>query len=174
MKDYYKILGTDKKASVTEIKKQFRIKALLTHPDKTKKDTRVEFIEVYEAYAVLSDKKKRAEYDRLYDLFFPSTADVREEELKIDLRQIEEKAKVYADNFRMFDKEILGLLLFELFFSVDDLLFASLVTIIFGLWTIGKGLMAMDFGYSMVGLGLTLVGLFFGRLKVNRVIKTSR
>lgn len=174
MKDYYKILGVDRKASGTEIKKQFRIKALSTHPDKTNKDTKTEFIEVYEAYAILSDKKKKERYDGLYDLFFPSQTEVKEDDLKFDLNQIDEKGKVYAENFKIFDKEILGRLLLELFFSVDDLLFASVVATFFGLWTIGKGLFTLDLGYSIVGLILTLVGLFFGQLKVNRVIKTSR
>lgn len=173
MKDYYKILGVDRKASGTEIKKQFRIRALSTHPDKTNRDTKIEFLEVYEAYVVLSDKKRKKNYDGLYDLFFQSQVQVKADELKIDLTQIDERGKVYAENFGVFNKEILRRLLLELFFSVDDLLFASAVATFFGLWTIGRGLLTLDFGYAIVGLILTLIGLFFGKLKINSVIRSD-
>lgn len=63
MKDYYKILGVDKSASQAEIKKAFRKLAHAYHPDK-KGGNEARFKEVSEAYAVLSDEKKRAQYDR--------------------------------------------------------------------------------------------------------------
>ena len=62
MKDYYEILGVTKTASEEEIKKAFRSLAHKYHPDKKGGDEK-KFKEVSEAYAVLSDKKKRAEYD---------------------------------------------------------------------------------------------------------------
>jgi molecular chaperone DnaJ len=62
MKDYYSILGVSKSASEEEIKKAFRTLAHKYHPDKKGGDE-AKFKEVSEAYAVLSDKKKRAEYD---------------------------------------------------------------------------------------------------------------
>ncbi len=62
MKDYYEILGVTKTASEDEIKKAFRTLAHKYHPDKKGGDEK-KFKEVSEAYAVLSDKKKRAEYD---------------------------------------------------------------------------------------------------------------
>ena len=62
MKDYYEILGVAKGASESEIKKAFRALAHKYHPDKKGGDE-AKFKEVSEAYAVLSDKKKRAEYD---------------------------------------------------------------------------------------------------------------
>lgn len=62
MKDYYKILGVDKAASQDEIKKAFRKLALEHHPDKNGgKDEK--FKEINEAYSVLSDTKKRQQYD---------------------------------------------------------------------------------------------------------------
>ena len=61
-KDYYEILGVDKKASKEDIKKAFRKLAHQYHPDKKGGDE-VKFKEVNEAYQVLSDDKKRAEYD---------------------------------------------------------------------------------------------------------------
>lgn len=62
MKDYYKILGVNKDATDDEIKKAFRKLAHAYHPDKSGGDE-AKFKEVSEAYAVLSDKKKRAQYD---------------------------------------------------------------------------------------------------------------
>ena len=63
MKDYYKILGVEKNASEEEIKKAFRKLAHAYHPDKSGGDE-AKFKEVSEAYSVLSDKKKRAQYDQ--------------------------------------------------------------------------------------------------------------
>ncbi|MBU1193705.1 MAG: DnaJ domain-containing protein [Proteobacteria bacterium] len=63
--DYYKILGVDKKADASEIKKAYRKLALKYHPDKTKGDKALEdkFKKISEAYAVLSDSEKRNQYD---------------------------------------------------------------------------------------------------------------
>ena len=62
MKDYYQVLGVERSASEDDIKKAFRKLAQKYHPDKKGGDE-AKFKEVSEAYAVLSDKKKRAEYD---------------------------------------------------------------------------------------------------------------
>ena len=62
MKNYYDILGVEKNSSDEEIKKAFRKIAHKYHPDKQGGDEK-KFKEASEAYAVLSDKKKRAEYD---------------------------------------------------------------------------------------------------------------
>lgn len=62
-KDYYKILGVEKGASKDDIKKAFRKLAHEYHPDK-KTGNEAKFKEVNEAYQVLSDDQKRAQYDR--------------------------------------------------------------------------------------------------------------
>src|SRR3989338_3424367 len=62
MKNYYDILGVPKTASEEDIKKAFRKLAHKHHPDKKGGDE-AKFKEESEAYSVLSDKKKRAEYD---------------------------------------------------------------------------------------------------------------
>jgi len=61
-KDYYSILGVSKSATKEEIKKAFRSLAHKHHPDKEGGDEK-RFKEIGEAYSVLSDDKKRAEYD---------------------------------------------------------------------------------------------------------------
>jgi len=65
-KDYYKILGVDRKASLAAIKKAYRKLARKCHPDLNPGDKQAEirFKEIQEAYAVLSDPKKRSQYDQ--------------------------------------------------------------------------------------------------------------
>lgn len=69
-KDYYKILGVDKKASADDIKKNYRKLSLKWHPDKwasksdkEKKTAEEKFKDIAEAYSVLSDENKRKQYD---------------------------------------------------------------------------------------------------------------
>jgi len=66
-KDYYKILGVEKTASVADIKKAFRKLAVKYHPDKNPGDKKAEekFKEINEANEVLSDAEKRKKYDEL-------------------------------------------------------------------------------------------------------------
>jgi len=74
-KDYYKILAVDKNANEEEIKKAYRKRAMVHHPDRhsgateaEQKDHEHKFKEVGEAYAILSDEKKRRMYDSGQDL----------------------------------------------------------------------------------------------------------
>lgn len=67
-KDYYKILGVNKSSSEEDIKKAYRKLAHKYHPDKPGGDE-AKFKEVNEAYQVLSNKEKRAQYDRFGRVF---------------------------------------------------------------------------------------------------------
>src|SRR3990167_6898789 len=66
-RDYYKILGIARNATKEEIKKAYRGLAHKFHPDKGGDEAR--FKEVNEAYQVLSDEKKRAQYDQFGSVF---------------------------------------------------------------------------------------------------------
>jgi molecular chaperone DnaJ len=67
-RDYYEVLGVSKNATIEEIKKAYRALAIKCHPDKVsedkKKDAEEKFKELSEAYAVLSDSKKKVQYDQ--------------------------------------------------------------------------------------------------------------
>jgi curved DNA-binding protein len=70
-KDYYKLLGVDRKASEDEIKRAYRKLAMQYHPDRNPGDKKSEekFKEINEAYQVLSDPTKRSRYDQLGDSY---------------------------------------------------------------------------------------------------------
>lgn len=65
MSDYYKILGITKDSNQIQIRKAFRELALQYHPDKNKnsEESKVKFMELVQAYEVLSDEKARERYD---------------------------------------------------------------------------------------------------------------
>ena len=75
-RDYYDILGVSKNASQDEIKKAFRKKARQYHPDVNKdnpKEAEAKFKEANEAYEVLSDETKKAQYDQFGHAAFDGT-----------------------------------------------------------------------------------------------------
>src|SRR6267142_1248243 len=78
-RDYYEVLGVERKSSEEEIKKAYRKLAVKFHPDKNPGDPQAEekFKEIGEAYDVLMDADKRAAYDRYGHAAFSSGAGPR-------------------------------------------------------------------------------------------------
>lgn len=77
-KDYYKILGVSEDTTVEQIKSAYRKLALKFHPDRNptnRKEAEEKFKEISEAYYVLSDPKKRKEYDEIKSGRFAFTGD---------------------------------------------------------------------------------------------------
>ena len=73
-RDYYEVLGVSKTATDEEIKRAFRKLAKQYHPDINKEPGAEEkFKEIGEAYAVLSDKQKRSQYDQFGHAAFDGT-----------------------------------------------------------------------------------------------------
>jgi DnaJ-class molecular chaperone len=71
MKNYYKILGVSENATDIDIKKAYRQGALFWHPDKNKSaNAKEKFIELQEAYEILSDPNKKRVYDELIKQFY--------------------------------------------------------------------------------------------------------
>src|SRR5882762_1636047 len=73
-RDYYEVLGVDRKADDEEVKKAYRKLAVKFHPDKNPGDKNCEekFKELGEAYEALSDPQKRAAYDQYGHAAFES------------------------------------------------------------------------------------------------------
>ena len=76
----YNILQVDRFASKEEIKKAYRKLALQWHPDKNKSpEAHDKFIEINEAYLILSDEEARVKYNFEYDLYFSTSTKIKEE-----------------------------------------------------------------------------------------------
>jgi len=75
-RDYYEVLGVSKGASPEDLKKSYRKLAKQFHPDMNpdNKDAEAKFKEINEAYEILSDSKKRAQYDQFGHAAFDQTA----------------------------------------------------------------------------------------------------
>lgn len=84
-RDYHKILGVDEKATQAEIKKAYQRKANKMHPDKG--GDKDEFQKLQQAYSVLSDQKKRAEYEE--------TGDVKQD-VSVEMQAYSEIAAVFS------------------------------------------------------------------------------
>ncbi len=110
MKDYYKILGLTQDATSDLIKQRFRELAFENHPDVSEnKNANEVFIEIYEAYHILSQPDKKINYDLLYDKYFNNvkTQIPNEDYIKTDIQNIsysarekaQQKAKVKYKDF---------------------------------------------------------------------------
>lgn len=111
--DYYAILGVSPEASPEEIKRAFRRLALETHPDRNPGDPSAEerFKKINEAYGVLSDPQKRAEYDRYRTMGFssggtygPSGFGYSQEDIFRDFFASRQAQEIFAEMRREFER----------------------------------------------------------------------
>lgn len=109
-KDYYAILGIKKTASANEIKKKFRQLALKYHPDRNQgnKIAEAKFKEIGEAYDVLSDEDKRAQYDTLGQFWQHSSTNHSETNSSSDRSDFSSNDFSQYGNFEEFINELLG------------------------------------------------------------------
>jgi curved DNA-binding protein CbpA len=93
VKNYYEILEITVSATSDQIKKAYRLKAIKYHPDKHFGDKYFsdKFIEIREAFEILSNAEKRAEYDILYKEFFLKEEPKQAEKAKEERRKDREK-----------------------------------------------------------------------------------
>ncbi len=121
--DYYKILGVTRNATLHEIKKAFRAKAMEFHPDKNHRpDAHEVFVQINQAYEILSDPIKRNRYDYIYfrdeSNGVPKYSQAKEERWEETVKQAEEtgkeKAEQYAQNYDYFSKRVLKQAMFEI------------------------------------------------------------
>ena len=117
-KDYYRVLNISLSATTDEIKKAFRKLALQYHPDKNNNTQLAEekFVEIQEAYHILSDKRKRAEYNYLKytqnpQWIYKPIAQSPDDIIRLGKKLSEETER--ADPFRI-DRDLL-------FFEITDL-----------------------------------------------------
>jgi curved DNA-binding protein CbpA len=112
MKNYYEILEITDSASIDEIKRAFRLKAIKYHPDKHFGDTffAEKFIEVKDAYDVLSNPEKKFEYDVNYKATFIKEEPERkntyqEERLKDKEREETFRYDPFKQFYSIYDRE---------------------------------------------------------------------
>lgn len=99
MKNYYKILDLKRDASPELIKQRFRELAFEYHPDVSRNPNADEvFIEIYEAYDILSQPERKHNYDLLYDFYLNKAAHhiPDEENAKSDIQNFSESAREKA------------------------------------------------------------------------------
>jgi hypothetical protein len=99
MTDYYKILGLTRDSSIDSIKQRFKELAFENHPDVSdKKNAHEIFIGIYEAYNILSNPEKKANYDLLYDKYINKGKNQipNEEYIKTDIRNASYSARENA------------------------------------------------------------------------------
>ena len=98
-RDYYDVLGVTKSASKDEVKKAYRKLALKFHPDKTKGDKSSEekFKEASEAYHILSDEKRKANYDQFGHAAFEGSEEADKDLVDLIPRHFQISLKIFLE-----------------------------------------------------------------------------
>ncbi|GKA41548.1 DnaJ homolog subfamily B member 4 [Tanacetum coccineum] len=108
--DYYNILNLDKTANDDDLKKAYRKLAMKWHPDKNpnnKEEAKAKFVQISQAYQVLSDPQKRSLYDQhgeedIFEEFFGSSV------FEFDTTGVGRSARFQSDAGKTFDNKFRG------------------------------------------------------------------
>ena len=188
LKDYYEILGIHRTASKEDIKKAYRLTATKLHPDKNNQpDATQKFVELTEAYEVLSDSVRRKHYDELLahhehqKRIDEQKRQNWEQEVHAASQKGQEKGKKYSKDFDYFSKKVvtttilmlIGELILGMIFGGDSVfswLFLSFIMTILGavIFIAGFG----HIGLMMLGTGLVILGALWFRKEVRRENET--
>lgn len=168
LRDYYKILGIDKSASVNEIKSAYRSLAKKFHPDINKSEDSIFWMQlINEAYEVLGDKGKKAMYDYVFfaDSIF-SSQDISEGTYApSNFSTQQTKFRNSFSHFIVFVigiKESLNIALIAIMFIVVSLYF------VFGQAELAAGLIAILFVLAPIVLLVRIVAEIFGRAGIHQ------
>lgn len=180
MKNYYEILTIHRSASREELKKAYRLAATKIHPDKNNHSNATQsFIELTEAYEVLSDSSRRKRYDELLayhecrNRIDEQKRTKWEQEIHAASQRGKKKGTKYSKDFDYFSRKVVTstilMLVIELLLgiifggdSIVSWLFLSLVMTIAGviIFITGFG----QIGLMTLGSGLFVLGIsWFGR-----------
>ena len=112
MKNYYSILGIFNNASQDDIKRAYRQKAKLYHPDVSDLDNAQElFVQVHEAYSILSNPQRRSHYDLILDNYLNKQKPIKSEIFKDwEVRAKEEGVRYSNLSFTEFKYKVLDAL----------------------------------------------------------------
>lgn len=120
MKNYYHILGVTPYADQESIKKAFRDKAPLLHPEKNASvNAKEEFSDLIEAYEILSKPNKRSAYDAAFEEYNSKTLIPEEQEVKREFEQYEKEARKTSRKYKEYGLN--DFLALEIFVGMDVL-----------------------------------------------------
>jgi curved DNA-binding protein CbpA len=173
--DYYRVLKINRNASKNEIKKAFRKLALELHPDKNKHPNANQmFIELNEAYLILTDNEAKVKYDKEYDFWKAGKSKENSEEdvfnfNDIDLNKWAKNARYQGKEFSKmpFDEfaELVKEIIIDLAVVGSKAYAFSFMSIfrIFSFFTILTGIVSSQVLIVFIGIFFGLLSYLFSR-----------
>lgn len=186
MKDYYVILKINRSETELEIKRQFKKLLRENQPDNNQKLTTDKFIELKEAFEVLSNKDIRKHYDELLALK-ENNREIKEKDRKLWEEKVDEasqrgrrKGQKNMDNYNYFSKEVITESAFRIFVEIfiDILLGGStlLSYLVLSLILTIAGIVVTIFNWGsislmFIGIAMTVSGFFWFRNEILKEFK---